>query len=390
MESINSLNQLFQEVKILQEKNNEEKEKNRFNVFTALYKHNEEVRLHSRFISYLLSPISGHDMKDVFLKHFVYEILKITKDEFNIENCEVIPNEFNKKEENEIDILIKNKKYKQAIVIENKIDAKESNHFNKEEGYKGQLERYFNELKDKGYQESKIHVFYLTKQRRPSDYSLGVLKDKQNWRDCLYYGNEIREWLQKCIESVASEKENLKEFIQQYLNLINKMTHNDLTMEEKIELKNKISKNIESTKYLNNNFKHVKWHTIDDFWNELKKQLEKEFNNVRFYPDKNSDFHNIITLVSHQNKNINHGILFNIDSEDSFYISGLGDLSWGIHEKGWFAFENKDIENINFSDFSSNNTYNLIDTEKMKTTVKLIIDEILEEKRNDFINKKEK
>jgi len=109
--------------------------------------------------------------------------------------------------------------------------------------------------------------------RPVSEESLKTLKNKSNWRDSLFYGNQIREWLGKCIIEIPSEKLVVKEFIQQYLNLINKMTHNDLTKEEKMELKDKVAKNLESTKYLNDNFKHVKWHTVDDFWIELEKDL---------------------------------------------------------------------------------------------------------------------
>ena len=40
----------------------------RFNIFTALHKVNDEVRLFSRFLSVLLSPQGSHKRKDQFLK----------------------------------------------------------------------------------------------------------------------------------------------------------------------------------------------------------------------------------------------------------------------------------------------------------------------------------
>jgi PD-(D/E)XK nuclease superfamily len=372
------LQEMFESINELKIEYDKEREKKRFNVFTALYKDNEEVRLHSRFISYLLCPKSGHGMNNVFLEIFVREILKLSEEEFDINDCEVIPNEFNKKEEDEIDILIKNIKKRQAIIVENKIDAKDSNHFHKNEGYKGQLERYYNETIDKGYIDEHIFVFFLTLNRQVSEESLGkTLKDKSNWRDSLFYGNQIREWLGKCINEIPLEKLLVKEFIQQYLNLINRMTHNDLTKEERIELKEKVAKNLESTKYLNDNFKHVKWHTVDDFWITLKDKLNINYNNVRLYSDKHKEFHKTISEVTHENKDINHGILFDFEDGKPAYISGLGKLSWGILNKEWFTFEDKYTEDICFSEFSSENTYRLIDRENMEEVVESIINEIL-------------
>ncbi len=384
------LHEMFESINVLKIVYDRERERKRFNVFTALYKDNEEVRLHSRFISYLLSPKSGHGMNDVFLEIFIREILKINEEEFDINGCEVIPNEFNKKEEDEIDILIKNIKKKEVIIIENKLDAKDSFHPHKGEGYKGQLERYFNETKDKNcYMESKIFVFFLTQHRQPDDNSIGILKNNfENWKGAIFYGNQIREWLEKCINKIPSEKLLVKEFIQQYLNLINKMTHNDLTKEERLELKEKVAENLESIKYLNDNFKHVKWHAVDDFWIELKKELNITYNNVRLYSDKNTEFHKTISEVTHENKDINHGILFDFEDGITAYVSGLGRLSWGIVNKEWFTFENKNIDDICFSEFASENTYSLIDKKNMEDAVNIIINEILEKQKEKYLNLK--
>jgi hypothetical protein len=383
------LNQLFFEMELLKRKYDEQSEKNKFNVFTAMYKDNEEVRLHSRFISYILSPISGHGMNNVFLNHFIREVLKINENDFEISKCEVIPNEFNKKEENEIDLLIKNRSTKQAIIIENKIEAKDSYHEDKEEGYRGQLERYFNQTIDKGYKQNQTFVYYLTKNRLPSELSLGMLRDKnQNWKGPIFYGNEIRGWLKKCIEVTPTDKNLVKDFIFQYLNLINKMTNNDLDIDQKLELKNRVSENLGSSKYLIDNFKHVKWHTIDHFWNKLKKAIELHFKNARIFPDKEIEFHKTIDAVAHFNKNINHGILFDFEDGKTAYISGLNTLSWGIINEGWFSFEDIVIEKIILSDFSEENTYQLINKDNTEKAVELIIIEILKEKEDNFKNLK--
>ena len=365
-----------------------EREKNRFNIFTAMYKDNNEVKLHSRFISYLLSPTSGHGMNNTFLKIFVREILKLEENYFDLNNCEVIPNEFNKKEEDEIDIFIKNYISKQAIIIENKLNARDSNHKNKIEGENGQLERYYSETKNKGYKNDFIFVFFLTKDREPNETSVGLLKDKpQNWRGLLYYGNEIREWLLKCIQNIPNNKNLVREFIQQYLNLINKMTNNDISLEERLKLKDIASQNIESTKFLIDNFKHVKWHTTHEFWMVLKNKLNQNFKCVNFFHDKFDSFEKAINEITHKSKELNYGLTFVAKNGKTVYISGKGVLTWGIVEpKCWKEFNDNKLRNINFLDFSNIETYNLIEKKYMQEAVLLIVNEILEEENISFQN----
>jgi hypothetical protein len=45
--------------------------KSRFNVFTAVLKHDDEVRLHTRWLHYLLNPHADHDCDTLFLKLFI-------------------------------------------------------------------------------------------------------------------------------------------------------------------------------------------------------------------------------------------------------------------------------------------------------------------------------
>jgi len=94
------------------------------------------------------------------------------------------------------------------------------------------------------------------------------------------------------------------------------------------------------------------------------------------YSDKHIEFHKTISEVTHENKDINHGILFDFEDGTTAYVSGLGQLSWGIVNEEWFTFEDKYTENICFSEFSSENTYRLIDKENMEEVVKIIINEI--------------
>jgi len=392
------MEKLFEEISKLKNDFDEKREYDRFNVITALHKERDEVNLHSRIISYLLSPKSGHGMNETYIRLFVREILKLAEEKFDLSNVLVLPNENKKSEYKDIDILIVNKLRSQAIIVENKIDAKDSNNDTKRDGYKGQLERYYNTIKlgvdkdgnnCKENQCNKVFVFYLSLNKSPSEISIGMLKNEpDSWgqENILSYDSHIREWLTKCIEATPNEKLLLKNFIQHYSNLIDSLTHNDIFIEERMKLKKIVAENIMDSKYFIENFKHVKWHTLHEFWTELKNQLEMQFGGVSFFPNGIVDFNKAIEEVTHRNKEINHGLLFDINGQKAF-ISGFGKLSWGIvHPKKWTYFLNENIEEINFSDFSSESTYQVIGREKMIIAVETIIVEIIDSVNNDFKN----
>ncbi|WP_442795769.1 PD-(D/E)XK nuclease family protein [Pelobium manganitolerans] len=399
---MNELEEMLKGINELKTEYDKEREKNRFNVFTAMYRDNEEVKLHSRFISYLLCSKSGHGMGNKFFRLFLEEVLLLTDAQFNMESYQVIPNESNKTEYKEIDILVTDEE--RAIIIENKIDAKASNHIWKIEKntetdrrYIGQLDRYYHTIitgidKDGkwGIKRNTVYVYYLNKNGQQSsdlDESIKILQGKpENWKGIISYGNEIRQWLDKCVKEVPLEKSSLKEFIQQYLNLINKMTHNDISPNEINELKEQIASNLKSAQHLIDNFKHVKEYTVVDFWKRLKEELAKNFKIHKYYSDKHSDFHKTIEEVTNNNKDINHGILFDYEEGKMAFISGWRKLSWGIVNKGWFDFSNKDLQEIRFSDFSTENTYRLIDSKNMEIAIKNIINEILEKQKDNFAN----
>ena len=83
------------------------RKEDRFNIFYALYKESDEVNLHSRFISYLLADNSGHGKGSLFAKLFFKYVLNIRNLEF-LDEYEVLPNEYNKTEFLDIDILLFN------------------------------------------------------------------------------------------------------------------------------------------------------------------------------------------------------------------------------------------------------------------------------------------
>jgi len=94
---------------------------NQFNIFRVMFKLHDEKYLHSRFISFLLDPNGSHGQGTRFLALFL-EVMGVSN--YSLDGVTVNPNEQNRGEIHNIDILINNK-YKQAIIIENKVFAKD-------------------------------------------------------------------------------------------------------------------------------------------------------------------------------------------------------------------------------------------------------------------------
>lgn len=399
----NNLEDFLLEIKETKKKYDRLRLKDRFNIFYALHKPHDEVNLHSRFISYLLAKDSGHLQGDFFARKFFEEVLKIDTNFLN--DYEVVPNEYNKTEFKEIDILLVNKKQSHAIIIENKIFAKDSNHNDKKEGYKGQLERYYNIIK-KGIPEDMyamstnnhliahdylcktIDVFYLTLNppKEGFERSIGKTIKKENVM-VIKYAPNITSWLTSCLKDLQN-KDYLKKTINHYLILVKNMTNTNIPKEERNELKELFSNHLQSAQYIVENFNHVKWQTIDTLLLELKMHLSDNnlFTDVKLYPENDEERANEITNIAHNKKEVNIGVKFNVkgDSEHKFYISTQNNLSWGIIDKGWKDFESNNLTNIRFSDFSTDNTFNLISKENTQKAIALISDEILTEINNDF------
>ena len=121
----------------------------------------------------------------------------------------------------------------------------------------------------------------------------------------------------------------------------------------------------------------------------LKDEVFKDFKNARLFPEnKKGEFEKTITKVTHENKNENHGILFEDENNKTIYISGMNTLSWGIYlpEKKWLDFKDERLVEIIFSDFTTENTFRLIDSKCRYQTIQKILSEILEEKRIGYKN----
>ena len=390
------------------------KREEQFNIFSVLYKSNDEVNLHSRFISSLLNPYGSHRLSDFCLRSFLetcrYPSQFVTK--LLAPGMEVYPNEYDQSERDEIDILIINKRTSFALFIENKIGAKDSNH-----DEHGQLEGYYQVLIEKYHiPEENLEAMFLSPGREPSDESIGNRYPRlKKILKIIHYNDVIIEWLDKCLKA-AVDKPFLRETILQYIKLIQEMTNNT-SVEERLEIKKLMGKSVDnmaSARLLIENFKHVKWHTVVDFWNELTLKLQSIGYDVSQFVDLSA-----ITFITHNEeykqgfRGVEFGIYF-VPVEGlhlyvwyaygkSLYYGVCDDVKLSVEyknkikrllslggylspedDKNWIYkyFDLPEEEQIYFNDFSYTGTFNLINDEYRH----IIVDKLVWEIR-DFVKR---
>ena len=254
-----------------------------FNIFTTLLDPYNSVRgLQSRFMSSLLDPKGNHHLGTTPIELLFGELgskMPITP------HIEVIPNNETWAEHANIDLLIIDRVARNALIIENKINARDSNHSDR-----GQLEGYYQQILSEGIPADNIEIYYLTLDRHePSPESLntnGQTPELESKVQCIDYGTEIKNWLSALVKEAFCAP-FLRESVNQYINLINNMTGN-IEIEERLELMRLVGKNrdnLVSAKLLMANFKHICWHTIDSFNRELQKSLSNKKIEILEAPD---------------------------------------------------------------------------------------------------------
>ena len=232
---INILNQVRIVSRKIKEQRKEKFERGEnYNIFNDLGFMSDEVHLHSMFLANLLNPKGSHGQRGKFLEALLKMLQKsfsaISADnlELDITNASVEVEKYigrqTDSEGGRIDIYLTDGKH--SIIIENKIYAVDQYH---------QMLRYWNYgMSQKGDDTEKSFVLiYLTLDGcSPSKESLG--EDlKENDIVCLSYKNDIRGWLDRCVE-LASRTPLVRETINQYISTIDILTNN--VMEDNKEL----------------------------------------------------------------------------------------------------------------------------------------------------------
>ena len=308
-DKINRLRNFLEKLDVIRKKYEDiEAQKDLFNVFSAMFDTSDEVYLHSQFIYSLLSFKTGKEY--FYLNAFLRTI--DSKFQYNRDSLEI------HKELHDIDVLLIDKTKKYAVIVENKIYASDSNHTDE-----GQLEKYYRiVIEDEKIPEDNVEVFYLSLDgHEPSSESVYTSKKYPKLCEkvqCISYPNEIRSWLQGCMQFVY-DKPFQRETILQYIKLIDDMTNN-VDIEERIEIKKLIGEsksNLESAKLLIDNVNHLHWHTIADFWNGLVEALEKYGYEVTQKPT--DEDYTDIARGSNKKKN-NVSLVIGIKTEFPFVI----------------------------------------------------------------------
>ncbi len=235
-----------------------------FNVFSVLRRESDEVNLHSRFLAALLDHRKSRDAPRENLKDFLENVVEC---KFEHDSAEV------DRERDGIDILIVNKA-KQAVAIENKIDAGDQ---------PGQLQRYHDKLEKNGYNE--IHMLYLTLHGHdPSEESRGALSIDKIIN--ISYKSDLRPWLERCQERACDEPP-LRESVAQYLHLIQKMTGTDQGEAYMSELKKLCLE--DNNPVLVHDLNRVMVEVMVSLQHQLWEDIEKALDKIPNFPDKDKN-----------------------------------------------------------------------------------------------------
>lgn len=231
----NTINQLLKQIQLISESYERVAEATgeNFNIFSVLQMETDEVKTHSRFIAELLNPNGSHGQKDIFLKKFI-ELLEI--EDFDTQNANIFVEfyigEVTNTEGGRIDILIKNKDNK-VVMIENKVYANEQ---------LNQLQRYYN------YRPNEPLLYLTLDGKTSTDENINFPYQ------CISYREHIISWLEVCRKEVVTNS-ILRETVTQYINLIKKLTGQNINTKMSQEIATRILKDKESFEAYNNLYK---------------------------------------------------------------------------------------------------------------------------------------
>ena len=116
----------------------------RFNIFEALSVERRELS-HSSFLAFLLDPYRGHGLRDLFLRRFLQEAVRTSEKPTEITAIDIhlmdLTQSEVKREQGNIDLLIKDHLNRLIVVIENKVDTEQ--HSNQLTRYREQTQKNY-------------------------------------------------------------------------------------------------------------------------------------------------------------------------------------------------------------------------------------------------------
>ena len=265
-----------------------------YNIFKVIHMTSNETSIHSAFIADLLNPKGLHGMGDEFLRLFINTI-NMHGHTFDTEGSKVeIEKAIGQKKIEDLsggrlDIIITNKKG-QAIIIENKINAKDQ---------EAQMARYL-KYANKNHKD-KCLLLYLSLDGQVHDVDY-TTKGKAKIDEDFYsisYRDDILDWLIKC-RQIAVDKPLLREGLSHYINLVKYLTHTNMNAQAKNEMINMVMSNPSYIKNL-----HVYANAITSsmqaltikFWQELYVKMQLlVYENLRLVEIQDEEY-NVISIV---------------------------------------------------------------------------------------------
>ncbi len=344
-----------------------------FNIFSVVVGRSETS--HSAFIAELLNPKGTHGYKSQFLFFFLEGVKYPHKTD--LDNFEVKPeydirnggdgdrtknSEVDKK--GRIDIFIHNQN--ECIVIENKIDAND------------QPEQLYRYHKFCGEKYKNYKLFYLTPRGKNAteDSTRGELQVGEHYF-CISYEEHIKAWLSRCIDIIPVD-DKLKDIVKQYIDFLEDEIVNSVENAQKA--KRWIAENIDTAWKHKDDifalkiFKHVKWHTVDDFFRELSGQLNLTC------PDMSAE----ITKATHKKRGGQLILTFKLEGVDFQIVNDYQGFTLGnVTTNKWGKFFPDSA--MVFANFDNRNTFELINDKNRSKLIEKIVKLIKEEVKSNKI-----
>ena len=332
---------------------------NDFNLFTTLLKASDEVRLHSRFLNFLLNPNGEHCQGSLFLDLFLEKCG--LADFLDTSNTSVFA------EYNSIDLYLTDGN--NHIIIENKIWAGDQ-----QKQIKRYIETIKEENKDINLTENLVVIYLSLDREEPTDYSLyNSITEKQNGfyvengflvaiKDGLKtvekykfksinYNNQIKKWLEASLQEVGNIT-NLSFAITQYQEVIERLdgTYKNKIMSFKEYLKDADKKKynklelMKTMKEISDEYPSVRKETIKSFLEQAMKNLKEKFEDHKWQVVDNEIWggEQYKSFIIQQAENANFVFRFEFEKKD-FYEPIWGIFSIGAHKKETSKKDLKDL-----------------------------------------------
>lgn len=322
------------------------KKENKYNIFSMLKQEEKEEGCHSRVIFNLINNCEKNKLEKNFLKLFFKEVLN---EEFDEKKKYSIEREKSLGEYGRADLFIEDSNGK-AYLIEMKINAGDQ---------PKQLSRYNQYLK-KNYKNN-YKIYYLTLNGYdPSSYSLKGRTEVEYIT--ISFIDNIYNWIEKCIEEIREDNIILKINLEQYLEILTKIT-NKIGEEEKMELKKMIREgiNFEIAEKISQIFPEVKMEIKEEFILELRERIVKKLNIEDIA--KKKDLYDYINLIKFTEFYLYKEVL---DIKNSLLAYGIGIDRRGIYF--YIGLQDKKAEEWKIAKKDMRNKFNEIALEYNQET----------------------